>query len=101
MRSIGERIHLLRLEIGWSIAECAYRITIEANSHISPETWQRWERSSDEQAASNGLLQHLDALAALLAADKDWLRNGDSCVSGVAESDAQFADVLPFPKTSE
>ena len=100
MRSIGERIHLLRLEIGWSIAECAYRITIEANSHISPETWQRWERSSDEQAASNGLLQHLDALAALLAADKDWLRNGDMC-SEVAESDAQLANVLPFTKPDD
>lgn len=101
MRSIGERIHLLRLDVGWSIAECAYRITIEANSHTSPETWQRWERCSDEQASSNGLLQHLDALAALLAADKDWLRNGDNCVPEVAESDAQLAKVLPFTKPDD
>ncbi len=101
MSSIGERLHLLRLDVGWSVAECAYRITIEANSHTSPEIWQCWERCSDEQASTNGLLQHLDALAALLAADEDWLRNGDNCVAEAAQGDAQSANVLPFNKPDQ
>ena len=63
MQSIGERVHLRRLDIGWSIEECAYRITIEANSHTTPETWQLWERSSDHQASDNGLILHMDAIA--------------------------------------
>jgi transcriptional regulator with XRE-family HTH domain len=97
MHSIGERIHLLRLDIGWSIEECAYRITIEANNHTTPETWQRWERSSDKQATSNGLIQHLGAIAKLLAVDSIWLRDGDHSDSGETKGEPQQADVLTFP----
>jgi transcriptional regulator with XRE-family HTH domain len=97
MHSIGERVHLLRLDIGWSIEECAYRITIEANNHTTPETWQRWERSSDQQATSNGLIQHLDAIATLLAVDDVWLRDGDHIDSGETKGEPQQADVLTFP----
>jgi transcriptional regulator with XRE-family HTH domain len=98
MPSIGERIHLLRLDIGWSVEECAYRITIEANNHTAPETWQLWERSSDHQATSNGLIQHLDAIATLLAVDKVWLSSGDDGFSDNAVAKPQQADVLTFPK---
>ena len=101
MQSIGERIHLLRLDIGWSIEECAYRITIEANNHTTPETWQRWERSSDEQATNNGLIEHLDAIAKLLVADWVWLREGDNGTSCDARGEHQPATVLVFPKTDD
>ena len=50
MPSIGERIHRIRLHIGWSVEECAYRATIEANAHIEPSMWLDWERCCDEQA---------------------------------------------------
>ena len=98
MQSIGERVHLRRLDIGWSIEECAYRITIEANSHTTPETWRLWERSSDHQASDNGLIAHVDAIATLLAVDKGWLCNGDDGLSEEAIGEPQQADLLAFPK---
>jgi transcriptional regulator with XRE-family HTH domain len=101
MQSIGERIHLMRLHIGWSIEECAYRITIEANDHTTPETWQIWERSSDEQATTNGLVQHLEAIARLFATNPVWLRDGDDGVCGQTMGASEHADVLAFPKTDD
>ena len=96
MSSIGERIHCVRLDVGWSVEECAYRSTIFANAHIDPATWLGWERCSDQQAATNGLLTHLDAISNLLAVDKDWL------VKGVIDEPEEQADrVVTFPlKTS-
>ena len=95
MPSIGERIHRIRLHIGWSVEECAYRTTIEANAHIEPSTWLDWERCSDEQAASNGLIAHLDAICLLLAVDKDLL------IAGVIdEPDMHDSRVLTFPSQS-
>lgn len=92
MPSIGERIHRIRLHIGWSVEECAYRATIEANAHIEPSMWLDWERCCDEQAASNGLLMHLDAICVLFAVDKDWL------IAGVIEApDRHDNRVLTFP----
>ena len=101
MQSIGERVHLRRLDIGWSIEECAYRITIEANSHTTPETWQLWERSSDHQASDNGLILHMDAIATLLAVDNMWLRNGDHSHSDKTKKEPQQADVLTFPTVDD
>ena len=96
MPSIGERIHRVRLDVGWSVEECAYRSTIFANAHIDPATWLGWERCSDQQAATNGLLTHLDAISNLLAVDKDWL------LKGVIDEPEEQADrVVTFPlKTS-
>ena len=96
MPSIGERIHRVRLHVGWSVEECAYRSTIFANAHIDPATWLGWERCSDQQAATNGLLTHLDAISNLLAVDKDWL------LKGVIDEPEERADrVVTFPlKTS-
>ena len=95
MRSMGERIHRIRLHIGWSAEECAYRTTIEANTHIAPITWLDWERCSDEQAASNGLVAHLDAICRLFDVDKDWL------IAGVIEDpDMHDSRVLAFPPQS-
>ena len=96
MPSIGERIHRVRLDVGWSVEECAYRSTIFANAHIDPATWLGWERCSDQQAETNGLLTHLDAISNLLAVDKDWL------LKGVIDEPEEQADrVVTFPlKTS-
>ncbi|NCF44670.1 MAG: hypothetical protein GWP70_07595 [Proteobacteria bacterium] len=91
MQSIGERIHLLRLHIGWSVEECAYRMTIESNRRTTPNTWLEWERSADQQASVNGLFDQLDAIIKVLAADPQWLRDGD------AESVGPCNEVLPFP----
>jgi transcriptional regulator with XRE-family HTH domain len=91
MQSIGERIHLLRLHIGWSVEECAYRMTIESNSHTTPNTWLEWERSTDQHAFANGLFDQLDAVITVLAADPKWLREGDT------ESVNLSNQVLPFP----
>ena len=79
MNSIGERIHLLRLSIGWSVEECAYRMTIEANTCTDPELWLAWERCSDEQAQSNGLIEHLQAVTNILAADLSWVLGLSEC----------------------
>ena len=95
MPSMGERIHLIRLHIGWSAEECAYRITIEANTHIAPTTWLDWERCSDEHAASNGLVAHLDAICRLFAVDKAWLMAGV-----IEEPEMQDSRVLAFPPQS-
>ena len=95
MLSIGERIHRVRLHIGWSVEECAYRATISANANIDPTTWLVWERCSDQQAATNGLSMHLDAISNLFAVDKDWLLRG-----GIDEPEAQANRVLIFPLTT-
>ena len=95
MPSMGERIHRIRLQIGWSAEECAYRTTIEANTHIAPSTWLDWERCSDEQAASNGLVAHLDAICRLFAVDKNWL-TADS----IEEPNMNVGRILAFPPQS-
>ena len=46
-QSIGTRLHLLRIEVGWSIEECAYRLTLNSNRLVSPGDWQTWERAAD------------------------------------------------------
>lgn len=61
----------------WSVEECAYRITIAANHYTTPETWQSWERGSDQEAGENGLIANLAAIAELFAADVAWLSHGD------------------------
>ena len=95
MPSIGERIHCIRLHIGWSAEECAYRATIEANTHIAPSTWLNWERCSNEQAASNGLVVHLDAICRLFAVDKEWL-----IADSIGEPNTHDSRILAFPPQS-
>lgn len=92
MQSIGERIHLVRLHIGWSPEECAYRTTIESNANITPTLWQEWERCSDGEAGNNGLQSRLNAIATILAVDPEWLKDGDN----VAET-APTERVIAFP----
>lgn len=76
----------------WSVEECAYRITIEANNYTTPETWLAWERCSDRQAAENGLLLALSSIVQLFAADPAWLEGGanDELVDA-------SGDIIPFP----
>ena len=56
-QTLGARLHLLRLELGWSEHECAYRLTIEANALITPEEWIAWERSQERDPQDQVLHQ--------------------------------------------
>jgi thiamine biosynthesis lipoprotein ApbE len=76
----------------WSVEECAYRVTIEANNYTTPETWLNWERCSDRQAAENGLLLALNSISQLFAADRAWLEDGNH--DGLVEASG---DIVPFP----
>jgi hypothetical protein len=76
----------------WSVAECAYRITIEANTYTTPETWLAWERCSDQQAIENGLIAALESIALLFASDPEWL------ICGAQDQSVDPSDrVIPFP----
>ena len=98
MSSIGRKVHLLRLDIGWSVEECAYRCTIEANTYTDPEVWRAWERCSDEEAKTNGLIDSLEAVANLLAADPEWIRNSSN---NTQTADDLVADVIVFPRSRQ
>lgn len=76
----------------WSVEECAYRMTIEANAYVTPETWLSWERCADQEAAAQGLLAALSPLASLFAVDRHWLQHGDP-----SDQVGPSSDVLSFP----
>jgi|TARA_X000000950_G_C13895228_1_gene652520 hypothetical protein len=61
--TFGARLHLQRLRSHWSVAECAYRLTLEANELIEPDRWLSWERSQ----AGDRFDQEAHALAPQLA----------------------------------
>lgn len=92
MQSIGARLHLLRLSMHWSVEECAYRITIEANHYTAPATWLSWERCSDQQASENGLKAALKPIAALFTVELQWLEAG-----GAVELGESSSDVIQLP----
>ena len=91
-QSIGERLHLLRLSMHWSVEECAYRITIEANAYTSPGVWFSWERCSDQQASENGLLNMVRPISRLFSVDPVWLEIGNN--EALADPSG---DIIPFP----
>ena len=75
-QSIGERLHLLRLELGWSAAECAYRLTLEINELIVPETWETWERAADHEPSMQTFLRYATTVSRMFGIDPDSLVHG-------------------------
>lgn len=63
MRTNGNRLSMLRLETRWSAEECAYRLTIQTNELITPDTWIAWERSEHNSADEQQLIEKLDDIA--------------------------------------
>ena len=71
-KSTGSRLNILRLKVGWSVAECAYRFTIQANQNITTEDWIEWERSSDEDPRGRELYSALDDISAIFGIEKSY-----------------------------
>ena len=71
-KSTGSRLNLLRLKVGWSAAECAYRFTIQANQNITTEDWVAWERSADDDSRGKELKSALDDIAAIFGIEKSY-----------------------------
>ena len=93
-QSIGTRLHLLRIEVGWSIEECAYRLTLSSNRLVSPGDWQTWERAADSDDSMEVFQSYVDPICAIFAVAPGWLLGGDA-------SDASGAQVLEMSKASE
>ena len=70
--STGSRLNLLRLKVGWSAAECAYRFTIQANQNITTEDWIEWERSSDEEPRGRELNSALVDISAIFGIERSY-----------------------------
>ena len=87
--STGARLNLLRLKVGWSAAECAYRFTIQANQNITTEDWIEWERSSDEEPRGRELNSALDDISAIFGIERSYF---DESAIPMPEN------VLPFQK---
>ena len=71
-KSAGSRLNLLRLKVGWSAAECAYRFTIQANQNITTEDWIEWERSSDEEPRGRDLNAALEHISAIFGIERSY-----------------------------
>ena len=67
MRTTGNRLSMLRLETRWSAEECAYRLTIQTNELITPDTWIAWERSEHNSADERQLIEKLDDIALMFS----------------------------------
>ena len=90
MRTTGNRLSLLRLEKRWSASECAYRLTLQTNGVVTPETWLSWERSTDDSDTGKELLENLEDIAYLFGVDRLYF---DCDV----ETQAEDKPVLRFP----
>ncbi len=75
IQSPGQKLHLLRLSIGWSEQECAYRLTLEANELITTETWASWERSGVNDDQNEDIYRLAKPICKLFGIDKSWLFN--------------------------
>ena len=88
-KSAGSRLHLLRLKVGWSAAECAYRFTIQANQNITTEDWIECERSSDEEPRGRDLNAALDDISAIFGIERSYFEDNAIPVP---------ENILPFQK---
>ena len=77
-QSIGERLHLLRLDLGWSAAECAYRLTLNSNDLIIPEAWSAWERAADQDPEMQAFLPYARWVGYMFGIDEEWLLHGSA-----------------------
>ena len=73
---IGERLHLLRLALGWSTAECAYRLTLESNELILPQLWETWEKSRDRDATMQDFSRYADTISRMFGLAPESLMHG-------------------------
>jgi|TARA_B110000977_G_C10728580_1_gene358106 transcriptional regulator with XRE-family HTH domain len=91
LQSPGQKLHLLRLSIGWSEQECAYRLTLEANELITTDTWLNWEQSGLRDPQSQEIRRLAGPICKLFTADENWLLSNTSQVS-------QSATILPMKR---
>ena len=77
-QSIGERLHLLRLDLGWSAAECAYRLTLNSNDLIIPEAWSAWERAANNDPEMQTFLPYARSVGQMFGIDEEWLLHGST-----------------------
>ena len=77
-QSIGERLHLLRLDLGWSAAECAYRLTLNSNDLIIPEAWSAWERAANNDPEMKTFLPYAHSVGQMFGIDEEWLLHGST-----------------------
>ena len=77
-QSIGERLHLLRLDLGWSAAECAYRLTLNSNDLIIPEAWSAWERAANNDPEMQTFLPYAQSVGQMFGIDEEWLLHGST-----------------------
>lgn len=77
-QSIGERLHLLRLDLGWSAAECAYRLTLNSNDLIIPEAWSAWERAANNDLEMQTFLPYAHSVSQMFGIDEEWLLHGST-----------------------
>ena len=77
-QSIGERLHLLRLDLGWSAAECAYRLTLNSNDLIIPEAWSAWERAANNDPEIQAFLPYAHSVGQMFGIDEEWLLHGST-----------------------
>ena len=94
-KSIGERLHLLRLDLGWSAAECAYRLTLNSNDLIVPDAWEVWERAADNDPAMQKFLPYAPNVSRMFGINYEWLLQGstdDRLTADVIELTQRFRD---------
>ena len=94
-QSIGEGLHLLRLDLGWSAAECAYRLTLNSNDLIIPEAWTTWERATDDDPDIQTFLPYAPSVGQMFGINHEWLLHGSA-------DDRPTADVIELtPQSSK
>lgn len=77
-QSLGQKLHLLRLSVGWSEQECAYRLTLEANELITTPVWIGWEQSGLGDAQNREIARLAAPICKLFSTDKNWLMDSST-----------------------
>jgi hypothetical protein len=85
LQSLGQKLHLLRLGVGWSEQECAYRLTLEANELITAQNWLCWERSGLNDPENQELQRLAIPICKLFAADEIWFLQDQTKTTESAE----------------
>ena len=78
LQSPGQKLHLLRLSVGWSEQECAYRLTLEANELITAQVWISWEQSGLNDVQNQEIGRLAGPICKLFATDKTWLMDSNT-----------------------
>jgi len=78
LQSPGQKLHLLRLSVGWSEQECAYRLTLEANELITAQVWIGWEQSGLNDVQNQEIGRLAGPICKLFATDKTWLMDSNT-----------------------